>query len=82
MNVVHTKIGGGGRVVIPSLYREELGIKEGDSITLTLDESGIHISNARIAIRRMQKMMRERIPEGVSLASELIAERREQAKKE
>ena len=79
---VHTKIGGGGRIVIPCEYREKLNIKEGDYVTLTIDEFGIHISNARLAIKKMQNLMKERIPDGVSLAGELIAERRKQAKKE
>jgi AbrB family looped-hinge helix DNA binding protein len=77
----HTKIGGGGRVVIPAEYREKLGLKEGDTVSLRLDESGIRISTARLAIKRIQEIAKKLVPPGVSLADELIAERREQAKR-
>ncbi len=84
MTAVHTTIDSGGRIVIPYDYRKKLNLKEGDTVTISLDEDefAVRVSTARLAIKRMQKLLKARVPEGVSLSEELIAERREQAKKE
>jgi AbrB family looped-hinge helix DNA binding protein len=82
MSTIHTKIGGGGRIVIPAEYREQLGLKEGDTVTIALEEFGVRISNARLALLRMQRLAKERIEPGRSLSKELIAERRQEAAKE
>ena len=82
MSTIQTKIGGGGRIVIPSEYRAHLGFKEGDIVTLSLDGFGVRISNARLAVEHMQKLAKQRIDSKRSLSKELIAERRKQAAKE
>jgi AbrB family looped-hinge helix DNA binding protein len=79
MNAVRTKIGEGGRIVIPAAYRRALGLKVGDSVTLVLDDDQLRLTTRRAAIKRAQRILRQYVPEGVSLVDELIAERRGEA---
>lgn len=78
----HTTLGDGGRIVIPAEYREKMQVKKGDTFTFTFNGDGLHISTSRFAIGKMQKLLDTLVPPGVSLADELIAERRQQAKQE
>jgi AbrB family looped-hinge helix DNA binding protein len=82
MSEKRTKIGRGGRVVIPSRYRRAAGLKEGDEVILTLDETGLRILTPGQAIKQAQDLVRKYIPAGESLADELVTERRREAKRE
>lgn len=68
-----------GRLVIPAKYRKALGLKAGDEVVLVLEEDEIRVVSTRQAIARAQAVVRHYIPEGRSLAQELIRERREEA---
>ena len=82
MDEIKTKLGQGGRVVIPTEYRRRLGLKSGDEIIMHLDETGLHIYTPAQAVARAQALVRRYIPEGRSLSGELISERREEAARE
>jgi AbrB family looped-hinge helix DNA binding protein len=82
MSEIKTKIGKGGRVVIPSRYRRAAGLKEGDEVILALDETGLRILTPRQAIKQAQDLVRKYIPAGDRLADELLSERRRDAKRE
>ena len=79
MGEVKTRIGAGGRIVIPAGYRKALGVRPGDEVLLLLEEDEIRIVTARQAIQRAQALVRRHIPEGRSLSKELIRERREES---
>jgi AbrB family looped-hinge helix DNA binding protein len=76
------KVGPGGRIVIPARLREKLGVKPGDTVWLEEDNEQVRISSVRQAIRKAQALVRQYVPEGVSLVDELIAERRAEAERE
>lgn len=76
------KIAEGGRIVIPAEYRRALGLNVGDEVMLRLADGEIRISTRREAIRRAQQLLRPHLPDGRSLADELIAERRAEAGRE
>jgi AbrB family looped-hinge helix DNA binding protein len=82
MATIKTHLGKNGRVVIPAQFRKTLGILEGDTLMMTLDDGMIRILTPQKAIQRVQEMVRRYVPEGVSLADELIAERRAEAARE
>lgn len=82
MNEIRTKLGQSGRVVIPREYRKSLGLKSGDEIIMRLDEKGLHLYTPAQAVARAQELVRRYVPEGRSLADELISERREEASRE
>ncbi|GAB4471864.1 MAG: hypothetical protein OHK0044_15230 [Burkholderiaceae bacterium] len=77
-----TRIGAGGRIVIPQPMREALGVKEGDDLLLEIDESGLHARSVRHAVKLAQQRVAKYVKPGRSLAAELIAERRREAERE
>ena len=79
MNETKTKLGEGGRVVIPAGYRKSLGLKPGDEIILVLEEGELRLLTPRRAVQRAQALVRRYVPKSQSLAGELIRERREEA---
>jgi len=76
MNQVKTKLGEGGRIVIPAEYRQALGLQVGDEVILRLEGRELRIFTLNQAIRRAQELVNRYIPQERSLADELIAERR------
>ncbi len=82
MTDIRSKITGGGRVVIPAEYRRALGLHDGDEVVLRLIDGEVRIISVREAIRRAQEIVRQYVPRGRSLADELIAERRQEARRE
>ena len=79
---LRAKVNESGRVVIPAQFREALGIKTGDDIIFTSDGNTLRIETQMQRIRRAQEYVRSIIPAHVSLVDELIAERREEVRKE
>ena len=71
-----------GRVVIPASYRKALGIKAGDQVILRMEDDELRITTMKRRIERAQRRIRQYVKPGVSLADELIAERRAAAKRE
>ena len=71
-----------GRLVIPASFRKALGIGPGDEVILRLEEDELRLTTMKHRIARAQRNARKYIPRGVSLADELIAERREATKRE
>jgi AbrB family looped-hinge helix DNA binding protein len=77
-----TRVGEKGRIVIPAEMREALGLNAGSVLDLRVVDGELRISTRESRLRRAQERVRQIIPPGVSLADELIAERREAAKHE
>ena len=71
-----------GRVVIPASYRKALGIKVGDEVIFRMEDDELRITTMKRRLERAQRRIRQYVKPGVSLADELIAERREAAKRE
>ena len=74
-----SKIADGGRVVIPIEFRRALGMDVGDDIILILAQGEIHLIPRKEAVRRAQALVAAAIPGDVSLAQELIKDRRKEA---
>jgi AbrB family looped-hinge helix DNA binding protein len=75
-------LGDRGRLVLPSQLRRRLNLQTGDRLIVTVDdEGGFRVVPARELARRLRGLYRDFAP-GVSLADELIAERREEARRE
>ncbi len=72
----------GGRIVIPAKYRRALGLQVGDEVILQLAEGELRILPRRQVAKRVQELVSRYVPSGRSLADELIAERRAEAKRE
>jgi AbrB family looped-hinge helix DNA binding protein len=79
---VRLRLNENGRVVIPAAFRKALGIKPGDEVILRLDDGELRISTLKSRLERARRQVRKYVKAGVSLVDELIAERREEAKRE
>jgi AbrB family looped-hinge helix DNA binding protein len=82
MTSIKTKIGVGGRVVVPAKFRKALDLKPGDDVILVLEDGEVRLTTVKQAIRRAQQIVRRYVPEDRDLVSELIKERREEAARE
>ncbi len=72
----------GSHVTLPRTFTKALGIQEGDNVVLRLEGDELRLYSRATAIKRMQKLVARRVPAGVKLADELIAERRREARRE
>jgi AbrB family looped-hinge helix DNA binding protein len=77
-----SRIEGKGRVLIPASFRSALGLKVGDEVDLRIEDNEIRISTLKSRLERSRQRLRKFIKPGRKLAAELIAERREAAKRE
>lgn len=68
--------------IVPARLLQELGLKIGDPVVLAVEGDEIRVMPIAAAVRRAQAIVRRYVPEGVSLVDELIAERREEARRE
>lgn len=76
------QVGQKGRIVIPAEIRAAMGIDAGDSIDLSFRDHELRISTREARLKQAQERARRLVPPGVSLADELLAERREEARRE
>jgi len=79
----HTEVqlGPQGRLVIPAPLRRQLGFELGDTL-IARQEDGRLILEKQESIKRRLKARFASVPEAKSLAKELLAERRQEAKQE
>lgn len=74
-------LGRQGRLVIPAPLRRSLGFEEGDTLIARSDEGRLVLEKQE-TIKQRLKARFSHLPKNRSLADELIAERREEAKRE
>ncbi len=75
------RVGRQGRIVIPAPLRLALGLAPGDMLVATAEEDRLVMERPEAALRRLRDRFRH-LPQGVSLADELIAERQKEALQE
>jgi len=76
------RLGPDGRVLIPATFREALGISEGDTLVASIVDGELHLLTIEAAVRRAQAIVRQFVPEGVSLVDELLEDRRREVERE
>jgi AbrB family looped-hinge helix DNA binding protein len=82
MEEARTRVNENGRIVIPSSLRKALGIEVGDEIVLRIEDDELRITTQQRRIQRAQRRSQQYLKPGTSLVKELLAERREAAKRE
>ncbi len=71
-----------GTVTLPAVLLAAVGIPQGGVLLARFDDDEIKMMTPATTTRKIQAMVRQSVPEGISLVDELIAERRAAAKKE
>jgi AbrB family looped-hinge helix DNA binding protein len=74
-------VGPQGRLVIPSEIRRQLGISPGDVLIALVEDERLVLEKRDVVLQRLRRRFAH-IPAGVSLADELIAERRQESRRE
>jgi AbrB family looped-hinge helix DNA binding protein len=85
MDNVRTKIGEGGRVILPAAFRQKLHLSLGDDIILHIKDNEIHITTPDQALRKLQSKVKKYIDahnQSISLADEVITMRRAETEHE
>jgi antitoxin component of MazEF toxin-antitoxin module len=78
----HLWIETGGRLTVPPAMLDELGLSVGDPVVLEVEGGELRLRSQKRVIAEIQALVRQYVPEGVSLVDELIAERRREAELE
>jgi AbrB family looped-hinge helix DNA binding protein len=83
-DVLHAKasLSANGRIVIPAAIREEMGLAPGDSLLMDVEDGVLRIESYPARIRRIQREVAHLAKPGILASDELIAERREEARRE
>lgn len=74
-------MGAQGRLVIPAKLRRVLGLNEGDALVARVEVGRLILEKAEITKQHLKARF-SKVEKNRSLAGELIAERREEAKRE
>ena len=74
------RLGAQGRLVVPASIRKALGFQPGETLVARVENEHLVIEKPEAVERRLHAHFRKF--EGRSLAEELIAERRDEARKE
>ncbi len=76
------RVGPQGRMVIPAQLREELHVEPGEVLVARVEDGRLVLESRDAILRRLRAEFARAVPKGVSLAGELIAERRAEAARE
>ena len=76
------RIGEDGRLVVPSEMRAAMLVDETGVISARVVDGELRLLTPKAALRSLQRMVQEASPGGASMADELIAERRAEARRE
>ena len=68
-----------GSLIVPAEIWEEIGLGLGEAAILEVLDGELRIRPLSQTIEQAQAVFRRHVPEGVSLADELIADRRREA---
>lgn len=79
---VRTKIGAGGRVIIPAVIREKLHMSVGDEVILHVREEELSITTTEQALHKLREKVKKHSRGKASLVDELFATRRTEASRE
>ncbi|HZP75692.1 MAG TPA: AbrB/MazE/SpoVT family DNA-binding domain-containing protein [Pseudolabrys sp.] len=76
------QLGADGQVALPEVIRDALQLREGETLIATVEDDEIRLMTIPVAVRKAQALIRQYIPEGVSLVDELLEDRRREVERE
>jgi len=81
MSLQVTQVSDGGRIVIPVDIRKKMHIKTGDQLLVSFHNGEIHLSTKEQRLKVSQQMV-SKYSTNISLADELVKERKEEDEKQ
>ena len=78
---VTSRVNDNGRIVIPANIRKSMGLKPGDVVVMSLEDGVLRIESQLARIRRIQEEFKKFATPGTLASDELIADRREEARR-
>lgn len=78
----HVAMSANGRIIIPANIRSQIGMRQGGSFVVHVENGEVRLEPIAHAIARVQSLLDEYIPSDVSLADELSADRRAESERE
>ena len=73
------RIDGAGRIVVPADMRRALEIRDGEELTVSLEDDGIRLRTLDAGLARVRAIARRRRQGKGSVVDEFLAERRAEA---
>jgi AbrB family looped-hinge helix DNA binding protein len=78
----HVRVSDGRRVVLPAEACKQLGIEVGDTVIVDVAEGKVQLHSFDTTLAEFRALLASKVPPGVSLVDELLAERRAEAARE
>jgi AbrB family looped-hinge helix DNA binding protein len=75
---IRTKIATGGKVSIPSIYRKQLGLKEGEEVLMEIQEGQLVISSLRTSLLKARSLISKYHSRSESLGEKLTSNQKEE----
>ena len=79
---VRLKVDSAGRVLIPAEMRTSLGLEPGSTVLAWVEQGELRLMALQVAMRQAQQLADRLLPGKKSLAEDLIADRREEVRRD
>ncbi len=80
--IFHVRVSDGRRVVLPAEACKALGVEVGGTVIIDVGADGVALRSFDTALAEFRSLLATKVPQGVSLVDELLAERRLEAERE
>ena len=80
--IFHVRVSDGRRIVLPAEACARLNIRVGQTLIVEITSDGVRLQSPEQRLTSFRKELQEKVPKEVSLADELIGERRQEALRE
>ena len=78
----HVRVSDGRRLVLPAEVCEQLGVEVGDTVIVSVAEGKVQLQPLGTRLAEFRALGATKVPPGVSLVDDLLAERRAEAERE
>jgi AbrB family looped-hinge helix DNA binding protein len=75
-------LGESGRIVLPAAIRKQFGMKQGDLLTISVDDGSIRIRSMEMAIKEVRASIMAERGSLKGILDEFLEERHEEARRE
>jgi bifunctional DNA-binding transcriptional regulator/antitoxin component of YhaV-PrlF toxin-antitoxin module len=80
--VFHMRVSDGRRVVLPPEVCKKLKVDVGGTVIADVTDEGVELHSVESTVKNFHSLLATKVPAGVSIVDELLAERRAEAERE